>query len=254
MPDFANQKTFGLFSNSASRKLVNEIENSNSELILFPPVEIEKVDLKESEIEYLENLSGFDWLIFKDVFAVDCFLENLEELAIDLFELDYLRICAVGESVADRLRFSSIHSDVIPKTIESDKILAELVGYIGENQLDELRFLFPKINSIDELSEKLKNSGASLTELPIYRVKETINSEITKLKTLLKGGAIDEFIFASPVDFAALKYYFKNERISDILAGIKISAVDSLSLQTAWEHNLTSASLFNFAKLDKVKK
>jgi len=255
MSDSANQKTYGLFTSPANRKIISKLESINAKILLFPPIKTEKVRLDDENIEQLKNFKNFDWLIFPDVLAVDYFLENLQENALDIYELDFLRVCAVGESVVDRLRFSSIHSDVIPKTIETNDIVAALIDYIGEAELGSQRFLFPKEESEnDELTEKLKAKAAIVSEFPVYTVVDFHNLETTKLKILLKGGAIDEFIFTSPTDFIALKYYFKNEKISDIFSEIKVSASDNLMLQCARENNLLRAGLFHLAEIDKVKR
>ncbi len=255
MSDSIVCKNYALFANPASRKIIGELENSNADVILFPPIKTEKVCLDEAAVETLKNLQNFDWLIFPDVFAVDYFLESLEENSIDVYELDYLRVCAAGESIADRLRFSSVHSDVIPQTIDADDILAALINYASETELGDLRFLFPKeISTGVELTEKLKAKGAVVSEMPVYAADAARNLETTKLKTLLKGGAIDEFIFASPTDFIALKHYFVNEKISDIFTGIKVSAADGAMLQCARENNLPRAGLFRSAEIAKVKR
>jgi uroporphyrinogen-III synthase len=254
MSDYAESKIYALFANPSSRKLITEMEKLKIEIKVFPPVEIEKNILNPHEKEILSNLKNYDWLIFQDVPAVDFFLENLEENAIDAFELDYLRICAIGETVADRLRFSAVHSDVITKTSVCETVLTEMIDYIGENELSELKILIPKSNLHDELPQQLKTKVAQITVLPIYTVKDSCgNLEATKLNVLLKSGAVDEFIFASPVDLIALKHRLKNENLLDILAEVEVSAVDSQTLQMLREQNLPRAGLFNVAKLGKVK-
>jgi len=255
MSDSTEEKTYGLFANPASRKIISELENSNANVKLFPPIETEKIVLDEENTAKIKNLKNFDWLIFQNVMAVDYFLEVLEENAIDSFELDDLRVCAVGESVADRLRFSSIHSDVIPQTIETDCILAALLNYIGENEIAGLRFLLlAAISMRTDLTERLNAVNVNVSELFVYQIIDSPNLETTKLKTLLKGGAIDEFIFAAPDDFIALKYWFKNEKIADVFSEIKVSAVDGVMYQYVKENNLSRPGLFHLAKIDKVKR
>lgn len=255
MSDTVVRKTYALFANPASRKIVGELENSNADVISFPPIKTEKNRLDETAIETLKNLHSFDWLIFPDVLTVEYFLETLEENHIDLFELDFTRVCAAGESVADRLRYSSIHSDVIPQTVEADDILSAIINYVGEGNLGSLRFLFPKeISTREELTERLNAKGAFVSEMPIYAADISRNLATTKLKTLLKGGAIDEFILTAPDDFVALKHYFKNESFSEIFSEIKVSAADGAMLQAARENNLSRAGLFHLGKLDKVKR
>lgn len=248
MSDSAEQKTYALFANPASRKIIGEIETSGGRVIIFQPIRTSKIRLIKKNFENLKKINNFDWLIFRDVLTVDYFLALLEENAIDLFELDLLRICAVGETVADRLRFSSVHSDVIPQTVEADDVLSAISDYVGENEFKKSRFLFlVEKSSNNDLTEKILAKGAFVQEFPIYKFADVPNLESAKLKVLLENGAIDEFIFTSPIDFIALKNYFKNEKLSEIFSGVRISTVDGLMLQCVKENNLTRAGLFHRA-------
>ncbi len=57
----------------------------------------------------------------------------------------------------------------------------------------------------------IEKANAELIEMAVYRAKISDKSDTTKLKTLLKGGAIDEFIFSAPEDLIALHQYFPDE-------------------------------------------
>lgn len=253
MSDAVNDKTYALFAAPANRKLVAELENTGARVFQFPPINSEKVILDEKSIENLRRLADFDWLIFPDVLAVDYFLEALEENKIDFYEMDLLRICAFGVAVSDRLRFAAIHADIIPASLEIDIVFQTMLDYIGGEELKSLKVLFANKNFNENLlTKKLRASGAKVLELPIYKVKIEKNLEITKLKTLLDAGAIDEFIFTAPDDFVALKQYFETEKLIDIFKEVKISAVDAVNFQTAREHKLETVGLFHQGKLGRV--
>ncbi|MGI8787813.1 MAG: uroporphyrinogen-III synthase [Pyrinomonadaceae bacterium] len=254
MPNEIYEKTYAVFADSANRKLVGDLENAGERVLQFSPIESEKISLDESSIEYLKKLSGFDWLIFSDVLAVDYFLENLEERGIDFYEMDLLRVCAVGEAVADQLRFASVHADVIAASVETEIVFSALENYVGKENSSGLKILFPKqFGGENSLPEKLRDNGAEVIELLVYRIKTANKIAMTKLKTLLKGGAIDEFIFASPVDFIALRYYFEPENFANFFSEIKVSATNGAAFQTARENNFKAVGLFHFDKLGKVK-
>lgn len=253
MSDAADEKTYALFANPANRRLVAELENTGARVFKFPPIDTEKIALDERSVEYLRHLADFDWLIFPDILAVDFFLEALEENEIDFFEMDFLRVCAFGVAVSDRLRFVAVHADIIPASVEIDVVFAAMLDYIGEGELKDLKILFPKENfNENTLTKKMQAFGAEVLELPIYKVKIEKNLEITKLKTLLEGGAIDEFIFTAPNDFVALKQYFETEKLIDIFKEVKVSATDSVNFQTAREHKLETVGLFHPGKLGRV--
>jgi len=252
MPNSIADKTFALFENPGSKKIVAELENAGARIIKFPVIEAEKVILNEASKKILNNLQNFDWVIFPDVLTVDFFLQILEENAIDFFELDEMRVCACGEIVSDRLRFVQLHADVIPQTIEPEDVLSALKNYIGEEEFVSLKFLCLKEISSQNAIETELAVNAQISELGIYQIKTPNGNEIAKLKTLLKGGAIDEFIFYAPTDFIWLKHIFNDEPLDHILSGIKVSAVNGVIFQTIREHNLKQAGLFQRGKIDTV--
>ena len=232
------EKTYALFETPLNKKLIVQLSKNSAKIFYFPPLETEKNNLNDKEIALIKSINNFDWMIFTDVLAVDYFLESLTENEIDFFELDALRVCAFGETVADRLRFVQIHADLIPNNLAINSIFSDIGIYVGENNLAGLEFLLIKGNSTDsEIGELLKNKGAKLSELQIYKAKIANKKEIAKMKTLIKGGAIDEFIFSAPEDLIAFKYYFSDDDLEELLAEIKISAVDANTFQHLRENN-----------------
>lgn len=236
MTNFHTDKTYALFQTPGNQKLIAKLKKQSAKVFVFPPLETVSISLGENQRKITENLARFDWIIFADVFAVEYFLRILEENAIDLYELDNLRVCALGEAVSDRLRFAQLHADVIPTLIETETIFRTLVEYLGGKSLNELSFLFPKENSINcDLTEKLKKAGAFVLELPIYKINLFSGKEFTKLKILLENGAIDEFIFSSAEDVLALRRYFSDE-VENVRREVKTSAIGEAAFQTLREY------------------
>ncbi len=232
-------KTYAFFETPLNKKLAVQLANNNVKSFLFPTLETEKITLlNEEKIALLKNINVFDWLIFTDVLAVDYFLETLTENEIDFFELDAVRVCAFGEAVADRLRFDQIHADLIPNSLTAESIFSNISVYVGESGLVDLKFLLIKeISTNFEINELLKKKNIELTELLIYKAKDFDKNNIARLKTLIKGGAIDEFVFSSPEDLIALKNCFAGEDLEKLFAEVKISAVDANTFQNLKENN-----------------
>jgi len=234
-----DEKTYALFSNPINKKIISQLESKGAKVFRFPPLETKKIILDEKTIADIENLDVFDWIIFPDVLTVDYFLQILGENEIDLFEMDSVQVCALGEAVADRLRFVQLHADVIPTSVEAASIFLALSDYVGKDEFSELKFLLPKGTLQEyEIKEKLVECGANVFELPVYQAHISRTDEIARLKVLLKGGAIDEFIFSSATDLIVLRYYFDNDPISITLSEINVSAVDKAMFQTLKEYDL----------------
>lgn len=239
MPVFEAGKTYALFASPANKKIISQLENAGANTILFPEVETREIETDSQRAEnLLKNLPNFDWIIFTDVYAVDYFLRALEKFGIDFFELDALRVCVFGETIADRLRFAQVHSDLISNLADSDEVFKALGDY--DSNFESSRFLIPReIETSPEISNRLLKTGAGVTELALYRRQINEANQLPKLKALLKGGAIDEFIFCSPTEATKLSILFPSENISGLLTGITVSATSSTTLQSLQEYGIT---------------
>jgi len=236
MSNLEDKKTYGLFASAANKKLIADLQKKGEDVLIFPLIETEKVELTETATDYLKNLTNFDWLIFTDVFAADYFVETLRELGIDFFELDNLTVCAIGEAVADRLRFVQVHADVIPSKTNDEAVFSEISQFVGGG-FDGLRLLIVRERTSDSaVGEKLKAEHAIIEELPIYQAEFADESSTIKLKTLLKGGAVDEFIFSSPEDLVSLKFLASEADLTGLLSETRVSAISEIVYQTLQEN------------------
>src|SRR4051794_40963824 len=81
-----------------------ELEQLGARVISCPTIEIVEPESYALLDEAIENLYGYDWLIFTSVNGVDYFLRRFEQLGHDVSEIDELRVCSIGEATAVRLR------------------------------------------------------------------------------------------------------------------------------------------------------
>ena len=229
MSNFLEEKTYGIFAGNLNKKLISELNDKAKKVVIFPSISAEKIELSETAKAELTNLTDFDWLILTDIFAVDFFVEALRDLEYDLFELDTIRVCALGEAVADRLRFDQIHADLIPSKLDENSVISTISDY-SINNIESLRLLV-----ITEINYK---SYSNFEHLPIYQAKFTDESFKAKSAALLKGGAIDEFIFSAPEDLVSLNYLCGNDSLQEVLAEITISATSESAYQSLSDHGL----------------
>lgn len=215
MTEIENDKTYGLFSTPKNKKIIAELEAQNKKTLKIPSVESQRIQLADSTLEKILNFANFDWIVFSDVLTVDYFLEILEENEIDLFELDEVRICAFGEAVSDRLRFVQIHTDVLPTKINNEEIIESIKNYVNnKNGLNGQRILILRQeNSRLSITEMLMLENADILELPIYRLDIETPEILPKLKALISGGAIDEFIISMPEEIIFLTYILSGEKL-----------------------------------------
>ena len=171
----------------------------------------------------LPRIDNFDWAVFPDTFSAVYFFEALLNLGGNPADMDFLQICAVGEAAADRLRCFHVHTDLVLQA--PGDVLPALSDYLGGNGLRGLKFLLPQIKGAgSELARALADAGAFVTELPVYQRAAGAKGDLPKLRALLAGGAIDEFVFCAPADLDNLLYISGTADIHAVLSGTKAVA------------------------------
>lgn len=239
-----DRETVGIVRTVKNKKVIELLKNQGKNVIEFPEVKTEKTELNDSEKEILQNIEEYDWLIFTDIFSVDYFLENLNEAEFDLYRLDEFNICANGEAVADRLRFSQIHSDVIPQNKSAQTILSSISGYVfDETEFGNSKFLIVKAeNRDDEISKLFIERKLETKTIDVYKIVDANPFETAKYKTLFSDDEIDRFIFTAPEDF---------ESLDQISGGFEF-ARNKIEFETTDE--ITAQTLIEFSNKKEAEK
>src|SRR4051812_4842869 len=72
------------------------LEGYGARVISCPTIEIVEPESFAPLDDAIQNLYGYDWLIFTSVNGVDYFLRRFGELEHDVSELDEVKVCAIG--------------------------------------------------------------------------------------------------------------------------------------------------------------
>ncbi len=124
---------------------VIELESYGAGVIVCPTIEITDPESYERLDEAIDHLYGYDWLILSSINAVDFFLRRLAAHNREVSELDELKVCAIGEATAERLRQAQIHVDVVPVKFKAEGVFAALTQFVGgRERLHGLNLLLPR--------------------------------------------------------------------------------------------------------------
>jgi uroporphyrinogen-III synthase len=220
MTTISERKTYGLISTELSALPAAKLKNEGGRVIEFPAMFV-PADMDRTGV--LPAVDNFDWTVFPDTFSAVYFFEALLNLGGKAADMDFLQTCAVGEAAAARLRCFHVHTDLILKS--PTDALPALTDYLGDNGLRGLKFLLPQISGAgSELARALADAGALVTELPVYQRAAGAKGDLPKLRALLAGGAIDEFVFCAPADVDNLLYISGAADIHAVLSGVKVAA------------------------------
>jgi uroporphyrinogen-III synthase len=220
-----SEKTVGVFNKPSNQKLISEIKSNGANIFLLPHIE---TSLQNDLPNFDPN--QFDWIIFTDCYAVDYFMQMLENNNLDKFELDNLRLCAIGEAVSDKLRMFQIHADVIPSKLDDETIFQSICNYeLPKN----IRYFITEKNT--NLTKLLQNANAKVIETAIYQTKF---SDAAKINVLIKNGAFDEIVFTSPNEVNDWKIITSSDNFISSFYEIIPFAYDTQTFQYLYEHGL----------------
>ncbi|HEX8493117.1 MAG TPA: uroporphyrinogen-III synthase [Pyrinomonadaceae bacterium] len=217
-----------------------ELERYGARVVACPTIEITAPESYAPLDEAIENLYGYDWIIFTSVNGVDYFLKRFTELGHSIDELDDLRVCSIGEATAVRLRDAQIHVDVVPEEFKAEGVFEALTNYLGGVKgFYALNFLIPRAAvARDYLPLALEGAGARVDTIAVYRTVRPQTSERGRIEALLAGGAVDCITFTSSSTVTNFAQLFDITDLSELLAGVQIACIGDITANTATQHGL----------------
>ena len=235
-------RTVLVSSSGAASELGIELERSGARVITTPEIESHEPESYVALDEAIENIFGYDWLIFASVHAVDYFLRRFHQLNHDISELDDLRVCAIRNASSTRLEEMQVHVDLVPDSHAASRVIEALEAYVGGREaFRTANFLIPRsATSDDPLPQVLEHAGARVDVVAAYRIASTNESLLAQLRALLVGGGIDYVAFSSPSDVAMLAQLLDTNDLSRHLQEVIIACIDQPTKQAAHEFGLSA--------------
>jgi uroporphyrinogen III methyltransferase / synthase len=222
-----------LIASSAPQALTAELEGVGARVISWPNLDIRAPETYSALDAAIENLFGYDWLVFRNVNAVAFFLSRFQELEHEISELDSVRVCALGQEALQRLEESRVHVDVIPDRFSTQPVFDAIEIYVGgRTALHGLNFLVPSADpSRTQLQKALEDAGARADLVTTYRTCST--SDSYRINALLRGGAFDCVTFTSASEVLELAHLFDAGELGELLKEVAVVCIDRETAQCA---------------------
>src|SRR5919202_946203 len=216
------------------------LEGYGARVVACPTIEIVAPESYAELDAAVENLFGYDWLVFTSANAVEHFLRRLGALGREVGELDPLRVCAVGEATAERLVAAHVHVDVVPQKFQAEGVFEAIETYLGgRGQFEGLNFLLPRAAvARDFLPRALEGAGARVHALPAYRTVRPETTDRARVEALLVGGGVDCVTFTSSSTVHNFAQLFDTRDLRGLLAGVRVACIGEVTAQTAAEYGL----------------
>ncbi len=222
-----------------ANEFVAELEQYGAEVVLCPTIEICELENYERLDEAIDHLYGYDWLIFTSVNGVDYFFKRLKARERNTSDLDELKVYAIGEATADRLRDLHVHVDVIPEEFKAEGVFSALERFVGgPSALENLNVLIPRASvARDYLPKALEEAGARVDVVPAYRTSLPANLDRGRVAAMLSGGA-DCIAFTSSSTVRNLGQLFDTQDLSAPLGEVVVACIGDITATTAAEYGL----------------
>lgn len=216
------------------------LERYGARVIACPTIEIVPPESYARLDEAIENLFGYDWLIFTSVNAVEHFLDRLEAAGRGVEELDDVRVCAIGEATCERLVAAHVHVDVVPQKSQAEGVFAALETYVGgRSGFARLNFLMPRAAvGRDFLPRALEAAGARVDVVTAYRTVRPETTDRARTEALLVGGGVDCVTFTSPSTVHNFAQLFDTRDLSALLEGVRVACIGEVTAQAVGEYGL----------------
>src|SRR5258708_11522114 len=236
-----------LVSPNEAQELATQLTRQGARVLAWPILDVGEAEHPQALDEAIENLFGYDWMIFQNVNAVEFFLHRFQVLGHEISDLDSLRVCGVGEETVHRLEESQVHIDVITDRLSTQALFDAIETYVGGREaLRGLNFLVPTAGSSrGYLQEALEEFGARVDLVAAYRTCPAKDSGLVRINALLAGGGIDCVAFPSGSDVRDLAAVLDTNDLDEVFAGIGVVCMDETTTQTANEFGLTADIVSN---------
>src|SRR5438876_810555 len=172
-----------LVAGSENHELVAELTRHGARVITWPKIEIIDPESFAALDEAIQDLFGYDWILFANPNAARFFLRRLQNLGHENSELDTLRVYALNDATRQQLEEARVHVDLVPETLATDGVMTVLETYNGgRGSLRGLNFLLPRaVVSRDHLRQALEDAGARVDVASTYLTARSHNALLVLL-------------------------------------------------------------------------
>lgn len=187
------------------------LESAGFKVISWPRLQIQPSETVVALDESIDNIYGYDWIIFVNPDSVHFFLNRFAQREHDVSELDALSVCAIEEVTATALEQAQVHVDLVATQRQASAVVGQLALFAGAAEsLDRLNFLLPQATiGRDYLKDRLEETGARADIVATYQTVSRENlTGLVGLESMLRTGSVDAVLFSRPEEVAELARVF----------------------------------------------
>jgi uroporphyrinogen III methyltransferase/synthase len=175
-------------------ELAARLVELGAEVVQLPTIRIEAPEDPMPLWRAVDEVAGFDWVVFTSANGVQRFFAVLEETGRDARALATAALCAIGPATAAELAKHGLKADLVPPEFVAEAALEALAA---ATELEGKRILLPRADiARSVLPDGLRERGAEVVEVAAYRtVRDGAGAE--EVRRRLAAGEIDLVTFTA---------------------------------------------------------
>jgi uroporphyrinogen-III synthase len=216
-------------------EMIELIKAKNGIPILFPTIQISPPEKWDETDKALVGFYIYDGVIFTSQNGVLFFVERMKSQNIPTTLFDGKIIFTVGEKTKQALEQYGIATISVPEKSSA----LELSRLIKQESLKGKCYLFPKGNIAKEtIQSTLKNLGATVDEVTVYRTLQPLSENVQKIRTLLDEGKINVVTFTSPSTVKNFFHILGFSKDKNFTSDTKIAVIGPTTESALQEYDL----------------
>lgn len=217
---------------SQANSLIKGIRALGGIPFLVPLISFRKKVLTSDEIETINNLTRFNWIVFTSQNGVKFFMKHLTERNI-MFP-KHIKVAAIGKKTKQCLQEFHISPSFVPNKFTGDVLGLEMKEVINKNE----KICIVKGNlARDAAGCELRKFGADVHEIISYETYLPEESKKQLLQTLTEH-RMDILIFTSPSTVDHFMGILKEYQKEDIFKEIWIACIGPVTKKALRKFNL----------------
>jgi uroporphyrinogen III methyltransferase / synthase len=209
-----------------------QLQALGAEAVELPTIHIVPPDDWAPLDAAIDELAGYDWVVFTSVNGVSHFWGRLNAAGLDSRALGGLRLAAIGPATAAELGAHGLQADYMP-----GQYVAEAVA-VGLGDVRGLRILLPRADiARPALADLLRAGGAHVVEVAAYRTLQP-SSDPDDLRDLLASVSAVTFTSSSTARNLAAMARQAGLDLPHALQHATVACIGPITGQTAAELGL----------------
>ena len=181
------------------------LEDLGAEVLEFPTIRIAPPESWAEVDHALKGIAGggagYDWAVFTSANGVKHFFGRMIETGGDIRDLRGVKLCAIGDKTAERLRSMGLRVDMVPEEFNAEGLTEAFIKVAGKADLGGMRFLLPRAEEAREhFPEAVRRMGGHIDTVTAYRAALP-ERHPRRLKRFLREGRISIATFTSAATF-----------------------------------------------------